>query len=65
MNKIDCKPKLVIDFDNFYKEHPGASFFKLGQTLDHLENIEGITALARTCVLDKVFTDKSLHNGNR
>jgi hypothetical protein len=65
LNKIDCKPKVIVDFDNFYQEHPGLPFFKLGEVLDETTNVENIAAQARVCVLDKVFNTKPLHNAKR
>lgn len=62
---IECKPKTVLDFDTFYSEHITADFFKLGSVLDSVQNVEMVASAARTCLLDKVFHDTSLHNANR
>ncbi len=64
-NKIDCDPKVVLDFDEFYQENPTVTFFKLSEILDNTANVEIIAAQARVCVLDKVYTDKSLHDASR
>jgi len=64
-NKIECFPKVVLDFDTFYNEHATTDFFKLSTVLGQLENVEVIAAHAQFCVLDKVYEKKSLHNGNR
>ena len=62
---MPCKPKTVMDFDIFYNEHPTSEFFKLSNVLDNSENVEMIAAEARFCLLDKIYDDTSLHNGNR
>lgn len=65
VNKIDCKPKLLIDFDNFYQENPSVPFFKLSTVLDQLDNVEQIAAQARVCVLEKIIHKPELHNAKR
>lgn len=65
VNDIDCKPKAVIDFDNFYQIHPTTEFYRLNALLSTSANVELIAAGARTCVLDSVYNTKELHQANR
>lgn len=68
-NDIDCRPKAVIDFENFYKENPDVDFFQLAGILDKTYNstaVEMLAASARVCALDKVYEKTDLrHNNNR
>ena len=47
VNDIDCKPKAVIDFDNFYQIHPTTEFYRLNALLSTSANVELIAAEAR------------------
>jgi hypothetical protein len=64
VSDLVCKPKIVIDFDTFFNEHPTIDFFRLGQVLDATPNVEVINAQARACILDAVWDTKN-HNGGR
>ncbi len=57
-NDIECEPKAVIDFDNFYQIHPTTEFYRLDDLLATSANVDLIAAGARRCVLDKVFDTK-------
>jgi hypothetical protein len=57
-NDIECEPKAVIDFDNFYQIHPTTEFYRLDDLLSTSANVDLIAAEARRCVLDKVFDTK-------
>lgn len=70
-NKIDCRPKEILDFDTFYKENPDTEFYKLGTLLDETfsgpeSSVEVLAAQARVCALDKVYdTPELLHDNSR
>lgn len=67
-NKIDCRPKTVLDFDTFYKENPDTEFYKLGQILEgtytNETSVQLLAAQAQVCALDKVYDTSALRHNN-